>query len=411
MAASSDLVINHLEDLNKHRALIACAYRGGSVELNDDPDHGRGIFKLSQARLLVPLGEGSYRLASSLSKYLDEVLRVDRLYSIVGADVAELDQRLPDIAHLVSQAVFDGRTEDADRYIDEFDRAVFALADSVASALQFLRILADNRFANVSTYVEKRKQNEFYLERVQRLSEALGNLQSAELLNSLEATPEGERMLGTYRSQIVSHLSEWRAQLLDITAILREYLFRTRQIEQLAKRMRSFELYLKRTPSYVPGDLDVFDDTPAWARRARGFALKAHAWVQNPVQEEMLFDIASSIPSEERSGAEPAQLGSLLEEGELLPEEEPEIVHRWQDALIELLDQLGPAPTSAVAWKASRDDLAQVPDDIWILCLLHEQALRRARSADVMFEPMTTPLEPLSGVIPVTDILLSKGAG
>jgi hypothetical protein len=270
MSDHPDLVISHLTELYKHRELIAAAYHRGSVSHSDDPSGGRGLNKLNQARTLIPYSEGTYRLASSLAMHLDEALRVDRLYSMVGSDVADLDKRLPEIADLVANAVFEGRSDDADRYIDEFDRAVFALSDSVTAALQFLRILADNRFANVRTYAEKRSQNEFYLERVERISQALGAIQSSDLLHTLEATPEGERMCEAYRSQIANHLPQWRAQLLDITAILREYLFRTRQIELLAKRMRAFELFLKRTPSYVPQEVEVFDDSPAWTRRATG---------------------------------------------------------------------------------------------------------------------------------------------
>jgi hypothetical protein len=408
MPNHSDLVIAHLNELHKHRQLIAAAYNRGEVDHSDDPDRGRGLHKLNQARILIPYKEGTYRLASSLAKHLDEALRVDRLYSMVGADVADLDRRLPEIADLVSRAIFDGRLDDADRYIDEFDRAVFALSDSVTVALQFLRALADNRFANVPTYAEKRAQNEFYLERVESISQALGAIQSSDLLHTLEATPEGERMCETYRSQIVNHLPQWRAQLLDITAILRDYLFRTRQIELLAKRMRAFELFLKRTPSFVPQEIEVFDDAPAWMRRAAGFSLVAHPCIQNPVQEETFYDIAMSIPSVKPPIIAPARLGALLPDEPGLTDDESATTQPWQEALTDLLADLGEVPVSALAWKAQRRDLAQLDDDIWLLCLLHEGSLRRKRSADVNFQPITVDTEPLCGNIYVTDLLLSK---
>ncbi|MBV7539396.1 hypothetical protein KW842_26850 [Duganella sp. sic0402] len=403
-----DLVIAHLSELYKHRQLIATAYNRGEVDYSDDPEGGRGISKLNQARILLPFKEGTYRLASSLTKHLDEALRVDRLYSMVGADVADLDRRLPDIADLVASAIFDGRPEDADRYIDEFDRAVFALSDSVTVALQFLRVLADNRFANVPTYAEKRAQNEFYLGRVESISQALGAIQSNDLLHTLEATPEGERMCETYRSQIVNHLPQWRAQLLDITEILRDYLFRTRQIQLLAKRMRAFELFLKRTPSFIPQEIEVFDDAPAWMRRAAGFSLVAHPCVQNPIQEEVFYDIAMSIPSAKPSVSPPPRLGALLPDEPGLKGDEVASTQPWQEALAAMLADLGDVPVSALAWKAQRRDLAHLDDDIWLLCLLHEGSLRRRRSADVSFDPITIDTELLCGNIYVTDLLLSK---
>ncbi|MHA6847218.1 hypothetical protein [Ralstonia syzygii] len=409
MADKSDLVINHLSEIYKHRELVAAAYHHGSVDASDDPDGGRGLYRLNQARILVPYREGTYRLATSLAKHLDEVLQVERLYSVVGADVADLAKRLPEIANFVAHAAFDGRTDDADRYIDEFDRAVFELADSVTGALQLLRILADNSFANVSTYAEKRRQNEFYLERVERISEALGAIQSNDMIQSLESTPEGERLLESYRSQIANHLSEWRAQLLDITAILREYLFRTRQIELIARRMRAFELFLKRTPYYAPADLDATTDAPQWVRRAVGFSLVAHASVQDAAQEELLLDIARSIPAVKPPSVNPPRLGTLLPDASVLPDEFEAQTKPWQEAMSALLEAVDATPISALTWKAERPEIAALDDDIWLLCLLHEEALHRKRSANVCFEPVAASADRLSGMIRITDILISKG--
>lgn len=408
MAEKSDLVINHLSELYKHRELVAAAYYCGSVDASDDPGGGRGLYRLNQARILVPYREGTYRLATSLSKHLDEVLQIERLYSVVGSDVADLAKRLPEIGDLVVHAAFDGRTDDVDRYIDEFDRAVFELADSVTAALQFLRILADNRFANVNTYAEKRRQNEFYLERVARISEALGTIQSNDLIHTLESTPEGERLLESYRSQIANHLSEWRAQLLDITAILREYLFRTRQIELIARCMRAFELFLKRTPYYVPPDFEATTDTPGWARRATGFSLVAHASVQNTAQDDVLLEIARTIPAIKPPNSNPPLLGALLPDAPVLPEDADASTKLWQEAISALLGHVGKTPISAIAWKAERTEIKALDDGIWLLCLLHEEALRRKRSADMRFEPVTESADRLSGTILLTDILISK---
>jgi hypothetical protein len=403
-----DLVIAHLSELYKHRQLIAAAFNRGEVDHTDDPEGGRGLLKLNQARILIPSREGTYRLASSLAKHFEEALHVDRLYSMVGADVADLDRRLPEIADLVANAVFDGRLDDADRYSDEFDRAVFALSDSVTIALRFLRILADNSFADVPTYAEKRAQNEFYLERVGRISHALGAIQSSDLLHRLENIPEGDRMYDVYRSQIANHLPQWRAQLLDITGILRDYLYRTRQIELLAKRMRAFELHLKQTPSYVPQDIEIFDDAPAWLRRAPGYSLVTHPCIQNPVHEEVFYDIAVTVPSAKAATELPPRIGTLLSDEAQATDEDLPSTKPWQDALANLLAELGEKPVSALTWKMQNPDLVHLEDDIWLLCLLHEGSLSRRRSADVTFEPVIMDAGPLCGNVYVTDLLLSR---
>lgn len=410
MAEKSDLVVAYLAKLSKHKELIATAYHHGSVDASDVRDGGRALFELNQARVLVPYREGAYRLASSLSKHLDEILQIERLYSAAGADVAELAQRLPNIANLVANAVFDGRVDDVDRYIDEFDRAVFELSDSVTGALQSLRIQADNKFANVSSYAEKRRQNEFYLDRVERISEALGAIQSGDMIHSLESMPEGERLLDSYRSQIADHLAEWRAQLLDITAILREYLFRTRQIELIARRMRSFELFLRRTPSYVPLDLEGTSDAPNWTRRAKGLSLTAHACVHNTAQDEILLDIARSIPAIKPLSIAAPRVGRLLPDAPVDSDENEIRPQPWEEAVSSMLENVGATPVSALEWKADNIEVAALDNDIWLLCLLHEEEKNLGRHAALRFEHTTENAERLSGVILLADIVVSRPA-
>ncbi|XZG69060.1 hypothetical protein ACTSKR_10390 [Chitinibacteraceae bacterium HSL-7] len=408
MATKSDLVLLHLETLSKYRGLVASAYHHGAVDSSDDPAGGRGIDALRQAGILLPRSEGTYRLSSSLMRHLDETLQKERLYSSSGADLADLAQRLPDISNMVADAAYEGRSDDVDLYIDEFDIKVFEIADSVQGALLTLRFQCDNNFANVSTLAEKRKQNEFYLERATRISETLSAIHSGNLSHNLESLPEGSRMLEVYQSQIAKHLPEWRAQLLDITAILQAYLHKTRHIELVAKRMRAFELYLKRNPGYSPGELDDTAAIPEWAKRARPLPLRAHADVQNPEFDEDLLKIARSIPEVKLKEIPPPRLGSLLPDTALEPDEGVMAIQPWEMAILSLLNGLSTEPVSAVSWKANQTELAGIDDDIWLLCLLREQENDLERNADIRFEYVTEPTPHWCGNIPLSDIILSR---
>jgi hypothetical protein len=135
--------------------------------------------------------------------------------------VGDLAHRLPLLADAVARANLEGRIDDADLYTDQFDRGVFELADSISGALQLLRVMADNKFSNVSTLAEKRRQNEFYIERAKIIGDALLLLQANGLMEILEGVPNGERLIFAYRSQLDDQLPEWRSSLLDITAILK----------------------------------------------------------------------------------------------------------------------------------------------------------------------------------------------
>ncbi|MBP5997678.1 MAG: hypothetical protein KA535_06995 [Azonexus sp.] len=408
MATKTDLVENHLVKLFRHKELLAAAYHRGVVSKADDKFDGRGLYELHQARALVPYANETYRLASSLARHFDEILQTEHLYAAVGADVGDLAARLPLLSDAVAKAAIEGRNEDADEYIDQFDRAVFELADSISGALQFLRILADNKFANVATYAEKKRQNEFYLERVRKISDALVAIQTSGLIESLESSPEGERLLLSYRSQIADHLPEWRANLLDITAILREYLFRTRQIEATARRFRAFALFLKRTPEYVPPDIDALADLPDWAYRAPGFALRSRASVNDPALDDPLLEIAKAIPAAKQITVTVPKAGTLKDDPPVAPGDEGVKPKLWQEAVQSLITTVGKQPVSAMSWKRRTPSISDLPNDIWLLCLLHEESLRRRRTEGIRFEQILEAAEPLSGMLKVRDILVSR---
>jgi hypothetical protein len=407
MAEKTDLVVAHLIMLFKHKELLAAAYHKGIIGKSDDKTGGRGLYELHQIRALVPYTQDTYRLSSSIAKHLDEVLQAEHLYAAVGADISELAARLPLLSDDVGKASLDGRHGDADSYIDQFDRAVFELSDSIAGALQYLRILTDNKFANVSNYAEKIRQNTFYLDRAKKIDSALTAIQMNGLADALDASPEGDRLLISYRSQISNNLAAWRANLLDITAILRDYLFKIRQIDATARRMRAFALHLKRTPNYVPPDIDALDNVPRWARRAPGFSLRGHAAVQNPANDEPLLAIAKRIPETRHAVVAPLKEGKLLPDAVYEPEKS-EQAKPWQEAIRDYLAEASCTPLSAMVWKRGQKRIANVADDIWLVCLLHEESLKRRRTTGVVFEQVIEASDSLSGVLHLQDILVSR---
>lgn len=407
MSALHDLVQQHLERLYRHRELVSAAYRHGVVSSGHDKAAGRGIAELTASRVLVPITHDTFRLSSSIVRHLDEVLQKQRLFASIGADVAELADAIPRISYEIEMAAREGRIEDVDAHVDQFDRAVFDLSDSIRTALQHLRALVDSRFANVSTLKEKLRQNEFYVDRAQRISTALMAIDTNGMIASLGSHPEGERLGRVYAREIVSNLGVWRAQLLDITAVLREYLYRTRRIESTARTMRAFYHHLRRVPDYAPPDLDALPEWPAWVNRAAGIRVGGHARVVDSNYPDELAAIARNLPTE-RPFAPPAPVvGTLLPQSEPAPEDAARRQQTaWRRSLRRLLAAARNSPVSAMGWKRSDRELDEVADDIWLLCLLHESALQRSRSRTIRFEVITDKEPPLSGRVSVKDVVL-----
>lgn len=80
----------------------------------------------------------------------------------------------------------------------------------------------------------------------------------------------------------------------------------------------------------------------------------------------------------------------------------------WQAGLQELLRTATQAPASVIEWKRNRPYLAAVPNDIWLLCILHEQSLKLQRSKGIQFEDVIVAGPFLSGCLSIRDILISR---
>lgn len=413
MSQASDLVVAYLDTLHRQRELVAAAYHRGSVARSDGLGTARGIYELHQHRTLVPYTQESFRLASSLIRHLDEVLQKEQMYAAVGANIGELAERLPLLIDETVKAHLEGRMEDADTYADHYNSAVFDLADSISNALQYLRMLADNRFANVSTLAEKRRQNEYYVGRAERISDALKAMATSGILDMLLESSACEPLAVAFRTQLWDRLPEWRASLLDITDILKSYLYRLRQVEPAGRRFRAFSLFLKRNPDYVAPDVDEMAEPPAWARRAAPLHFRARPDLDDPGIEEALVEIAKSLPAAQASVKRAPRIGSL-EPDDGKRDKVIEIEPRpYQMALKSFLRDVpeGEGMLSALDWKRRHPEFSELPNDIWMLCVLYESGLSRKREGRYRFDRIEVPAHPLAGNIVVRDIHVRRKDG
>lgn len=409
MPANTDGIVAYLHVLHNHRQLIAETYHRNSIALTDD--NQRAIRQLQQQRILFPYLQDEFRLAPSLSRHLDEVFQRQRNYAI-SSNFAEQFNRLLHLTDEYLKASHENRPEDRDNYEADFDAGVFELGESIASGLLLLRTLTDNRFANVSTLAEKQRQNEYYIKQAEKLSEVLISLQAEPLLELLGSSSLLTSLLTVYQHQLLAKLPEWRASLLDITTTLKNYLYRLRQIEPEAKRLRTFAHFLNRNPDYQPPDIeDLPQQLPVWTNRFTGIPIKTHPDLSRNTVREALADIAQAIP------AAPVKIMREREAGRLLAgsEEKTVIVLHPKPVQIAFQGYVHAAseslqPLSALRWKQQMvSDL--LDDEAWLLYVLHaSQVLTNTSGRLAMQRVEAPPAHPHSGNIMVMDIQLWKKA-
>lgn len=415
MSRTDDLVIAYLETLHRQRAIVAAAYHQGRIEGADETATSRGIHELRRHRALVPLDQDTFRLASSLARHLDEVLQKEQLFAAVGGNIADLAARLPLLIDEAVKAHLEGRVEDLDGYADAFNNAVFDLADHIGGALQYLRMLADTRFASVGTLAEKQRQNAWYIGRAERIGEAIKSLQTGGLMDRIEEEPAAAPLLPAFRGQLWDRLPAWRESLLDITEILKAYLYRLRQVEPAGRRLRAFNLFLKRNPDYAAPDLEELTEPPLWATRAAPLRLLAHPDLLDGATNEALIEVAAKLPPSPTVVKRPPKVGTLTPGSDREPRVLTIPPRPYQLALRRLLAEVpeGGEPLSVLAWKRAHPEYADLPDPIWLHCVLYEETLARRRTGHIRFERLELPQpHSLSGNIVVRDVLVCRaGAG
>jgi hypothetical protein len=411
VSGTDDLVVAYIEVLHRNRKLVAAAYHEGQIEASAEVATPRGIQDLRRHRALVPLTRDAFRIASSLARHIDEVLQKEQLFAAVGGNIADLAARLPLLVDEAVKAHLEGRTEDLDGYVDAFNNAVFDLADHIEQALQYLRMLADTRFASVRTLAEKQRQNTWYIGRAERIGEAIKSLQTGGLMDRIEEEPAAASLMSAFRGQLWERLPRWRESLLDITEILKAFLYRLRQVEPAGRRLRAFNLYLKRNPDYVAPDVDELTEPPPWAGRAAPLRVVSHPDLLDGATNEALIEVAARLPASPTVIKRVPKVGTLTPKADresrvLLIEPRP-----YQLALRRLIDEVpeGRKPLSALSWKQGHSEYAGLPDAIWLHCVLYEATLARRRTGHIRFERVELPAShPLSGNIVVRDVLVRR---
>lgn len=370
-----------LQAMAQHGDVIAEAYFNCSVQ--SGADNQRALNQLKQLKVLSNHGEEGYRLSTRLSKFIDGALNSDRMRRLdtdLGGWVELLEQQIG----LYQDAYVEDRLEDCDTFLGEIERLVFDLADTLEENTTYLLMLVNSRFANVRTLSEKKRQNAFYIGRLEKLVGAVSLLQPAHLLDM--ADPH-ESLQGLIDRHLIRALPSHRQRLQDILDTLKAFLFQLRQIEARARLVRGFAFYLRQNPDYTPQDWCEREQIPAHWNRIAGMELHAHPDTLDRSLESGLIAIAQKIRLDsEALLAKRKERGlnrvSLTKPTPLRVEPPSYRLHIRQ-----LFEQARHSPgqaLSALAYRRQRR--VEIVAPIWLSCVLSESIRRKGLRQGFDFE-------------------------
>lgn len=369
-------------------------------------ENAREVFELHQHRILVPDGHDAYRLSRNLTRFFDDLSQKQRLYEMLGADIGKLNDRIHLLRREYSSAMTEGRIDDIDVVAGDFYDACAELSDAVSSSLERLLIQAESNFGAVRSLSSKERQNRYYLDEADKLSVALDSLGRMSLQEELDLNPMTEATLAIpYRRLVTHRLAEWNTDLLRVTGILKDYLFKLRQIAPDVRRLRDFVRFIHQNPGYVPHEVDRLRNPPGWAMRDYGMVLTAYPDPGNPDTVDDIEDIARKLPAPKVAVRVSKPAGTLADgksDGKLTI---PVPAHRLA------LQQFGhaalqsPTPLSSITWKRQHAAGLDIPDDLWIHLVINARSIGRAPFTRLQFEPVSrrSP-SPISCNIMISDV-------
>lgn len=370
-----------LQAMAQHGDLIAEAYFSGSVAAG--PDNQRALNQLKQLKVLSNYGGEGYRLSTRLSQFIDGALNSDRMRRLdtdLGGWVDLLEQQIG----LYQDAYAEDRLEDCDLFLGEIERLVFDLADTLEENTTYLLMLVNNRFANVRTLSEKKRQNAFYIGRLEKLVGAISLLQPAHLLDMAEPH---DSLQGLIDRHLIRALPSHRQRLQDILYTLKTFLFQLRQIEARARLVRGFAFFLRQNPDYSPQDWCEREQISAHWNRIPGMTFRAHPNTLDRGLEQDLSAIAQKLRSDSEAllakrkerGLNPVSLAKPQ-----IRRLEPPLYRRRIRQLFEHVQTVPGQAVSALAYRNRHE--VEIDPPIWLSCVLSESLRRKGLRQGFDFE-------------------------
>lgn len=366
--STPDPVVTLLSKLNASSETISTAYYQGRIHKTDE--NARDIERLRQLRLLSPDIRDAFQLRASFRQFLNAALNTARLFSM-GANIGGYFQRLVKLVDEHFMAYQEGRDSACEQYEVETREAISDIADAIDDELIILQAQVSTRFAAVATIAEKKRQNLHYQQRTEMLVELLESFHFSDLSEQLQ----GHEELGlSFRALLADRIPAFREALLSILALLNQYLFEFRQIEERAKQVRAFALYVNRNPDWEPKQWDEVAEPEEWLRCAAPLAIQASPNISDSACETSLAEIARTIPATAATKHRTQRPAGNIdtESGNTIIEPPIPIIRK----AVRLFFKTAKASADGISardwWAANPSILGETREDIWLLRVLAE---------------------------------------
>lgn len=367
--------------LANHSELIEKAYYEGVIY--KDSKNQRALNQLKQMKVLVGHGVDGYRISGRLGQFVDSALSSDRLRRL-DTDLASWVDTLEQQILLYQGAWDENRINDAENYSAEIERVIFELADNLEENTSYLLMLINSRFANVRTLQEKKKQNEFYISRVELLVQAISSLRPEYLLEMVDDHPALYLLL---EEQLMRLLPIYHQRLQDILDKLKTFLFELRKIEARAQLVQGFSFFLRQNPGYEMQDWTEQDNLPEQWNQIKPLQLSISANTQDYAVETELVNIVQKLRVDSDALLTKKRKQKInkvaVVDREIQVMELP-LYRKWLRRYFYLLEQQQGHAVSALSFQ--KKYVHDIEPALWLGCVLNEWLRQQQRHTNIKME-------------------------
>jgi hypothetical protein len=381
----NDLLTNALNAIATHRNLIHEVYTKGRY-LKNGSKSDRDAYVLHQNRIFVSDSRDTYRLSSFMTKLFDEVTQKQRLFELLGDNAGAQVDRISQLLGEYANAVFAGHVEDADHVSAQFYDACADLSDTFSSGISKLLNQAETNFAVVNSIEAKSRQNAHYLRQAGRFSDALKLLDQFGVEQQLSAGYcDFEPLAISYRTLISDRKAEWHTEISRLLHFFETYLYRLRSIAPDVKRFRQFANFLQQNSGYELPDLEETHHHPLWLMRAAGISPVAYSNLRDASAYEYLSEIAAKLPAPTEVIVR-ERVPGRIERNANKPTETLRLQpHHVALSSFAKAASRSTAPLSALGWKRRHFPDIGVPDEVWLLLVIHSKNSHRAEFSRLQY--------------------------
>lgn len=367
MSERGDQVQRLLAGLAKHADLVAEAFEG-SVS-GGDKQRNSGLEALFNLNVLKPYDEDSYRLNPRLREFMADYFSSYQAFQAlrrVSGTMQQVQEQWRELRRLKTA----GATKDVSRLHAALDESIVEIAYSIEHNLTLLHSLISTQYGNVDDLDSKLRQNRYYAQQVKLF---LQDVQAIDVFvdrvadEAIAAGLPEVRLLVTRR--LAAKRLQWTSQIKDAQAVISKRLFEAKLMEVRLKRLSRFALWLARNKTSDGWELAVDEKTDEALVRPERVGLRPQPDVSDmePATWDGLLAAVAKMPARPKAASVVEDPGP-----QLLLEDESEVeqvVDPQQVALRELSTQatLASAPISLLTWKRERLELADVPDEAWLM--------------------------------------------